>query len=147
MMKKFSLILPGAIALLMAATPFAVQARPVGLLAQQTQQQPKRDRANKLNLTDAQKQQAKAIRDQVRDGILRDVLTQAQRDQYNAAKQRGEKVSWRSMNLTNPQRTEIRTRMQAGKERITREVLTQEQRDLMQQRRSQRQQRGVRPGA
>ncbi len=140
-MKKFSLILPGTIALLMVATPFAVQARPVGLLAQQTQQQPNRERANKLNLTDTQKQQAKAIRDQVRAEIVRDVLQPSQRDQYNAAIQRGEKGSWRSLNLTDAQKTEIRNRMRAARERINREVLTQAQRDQLQQYRNQRENR------
>lgn len=143
-MKKFSLLLPGAIALFMAATPFVVQARPVGLLAQQTQTQPKRERANKLNLTDTQKQQAKAIRDQVRKDIVEQVLTRQQRDQYNAAVQRGEKGSWRSLNLTDAQKTQIRDRMRAARERINREVLTQAQRDQLQQMRSQR---GTRPGA
>ena len=143
-MKKFSLLLPGAIALLMAATPLVVQARPSGLLAQQTQTQPKRERANKLNLTDAQKQQAKAIRDQVRKEIVEQVLTQPQRDQYNAAVQRGEKGSWRSLNLTDAQKTQVRDRMRAARERINREVLTQAQRDQLQQMRSQR---GTRPGA
>ncbi len=146
-MKNFSLILPGTIALLMVATPFAVQARPLGLLAQQTQQQPKRERANKINLTDTQKQQAKAIREQTRNEIINQVLTQAQRDQYNAAVQRGEKGSWRSLNLTDAQKTEIRNRMRASRDRIEREVLTQAQRDQLQQFRSQRGQRGNRPGA
>lgn len=146
-MKKFSLILPGAIALLMVATPFVVQARPVGLLAQQTQQQPKRERANKLNLTDTQKQQAKAIREQTRNEIVNQVLTQAQRDQYNAAIQRGQKPSWRSLNLQDAQKTEIHSRIRAAQERIEREVLTQAQRDQLQQFRNQRGQRGTRPGA
>lgn len=145
MMKKFSLILPGAIALVMAATPFLVaQARPTGLLAQDQQQQPKPARANKLNLTDAQKQQAKAIREQVRAEIVRDVLTPAQREQYQAAVQRGEKGGWRSLNLTDAQKTQVRTRMQAARERINREVLTQAQRDQIQQYRNQR---GTRSGS
>ncbi|MBW4442199.1 MAG: hypothetical protein KME10_13375 [Plectolyngbya sp. WJT66-NPBG17] len=146
-MKKFSLILPGAIALLMVATPFAVQARPSGLLAQQTQQQPKRVRANKLNLTDTQKQQAKAIQEQTRNEIVSQVLTQAQRNQYNAAVQQGQKGSWRSLNLTDAQKTEIRNRMQASRQRVEREVLTQAQRDQMQQFRNQQGQRRSRPGA
>lgn len=147
MMKKFSLILPGAVALLMVAAPFAAQARPSSLLAQETQQQFKRNRANKLNLTDVQKQQIKTIRDQVRDSIVRDVLTDAQRNQYNAAKQSNQRVSWRSLNLTDRQKTEIRNQMRAAKERINREVLTQEQRNQIQQRRSQRSQRSLRQGA
>lgn len=146
-MKKFSLILPGTIALLLVAAPFAVQARPLNLLAQQTQTQPKRERANKLNLTDTQKQQAKAIREQTRNEIVSQVLTQPQRDQYNAAVQRGEKGIWRSLNLTDAQRTDIRNRMRASRERIEREVLTQAQRDQIQQMRNQRGQRGNRPGA
>ena len=146
-MKKLSLILPGAVAILMVAAPFAVQARPSGLLAQQTQQQPKRDRANRLNLTDAQKQQAKAIREQTRNAIVNEVLNQDQRNQYNAAKQRGEKVSWRSLNLTEAQRTEIRNRMRVSREQIEREVLTQQQRDQLQQRRNQQGQQRNRQGA
>lgn len=148
-MKKFSLILPGAIAFLLVAAPFAAQARPLGSLAQQTQQQqPRRERANKLNLTDTQKQQAKAIREQTRDAIVREVLNQGQRDQYNAAVQGGNKKgSWRSLNLTDTQKTEIRNRMRAAQERINREVLTQAQRDQIQQFRNQRGQRGNRPGA
>jgi len=153
-MKKFSTILPGAIALLLVAAPFAAQARPSGLLAQQTQQQqPKRERAYKLNLTDTQKQQAKAIRDQTRDAIVREVLNQGQRDQYNAAVQSGKKGSWRSLNLSPEQKTEIRNRMNAARERIEREVLTQDQRNQLQQRRAQFQQRrnqrgqnGTQPG-
>lgn len=146
-MKKLSLILPGAIAILMVAAPFAVQARPLGLLSQQTQQQPNRDRANRLNLTDAQQQQAKAIREQTRNAIVNEVLNPQQREQYNAAKQRGEKVSWRSLNLTEAQRTEIRNRTRASRERIEREVLTQQQRDQLQQRRNQQGQQRNRQGA
>lgn len=143
-MKKFSLILPGAIALLMVAAPFAVQARPVGSLAQQTQQQPKRNRTNALNLTDAQKQQAKAIRQETRSKIISEVLTPEQRNQLNAAQ--GQRGGWRSLNLTESQRTEIRNRMRAANERVEREVLTEAQRSQLQQKRSQmRQMRGNRP--
>lgn len=132
----------------MVAAPFAVQARPAKLLAQQTQTQPKRDRANRLNLTDAQKQQMKAIREQTRNAIVNEVLTPDQRNQYNATAQNGSKKgAWRSLNLTEAQRTEIRNRMQASRERIEREVLTQQQRDQLQQRRNQQGQRSNRRGA
>ncbi|MBE9013341.1 hypothetical protein IQ250_24400 [Pseudanabaenaceae cyanobacterium LEGE 13415] len=147
-MKKISLIFPGAIALLMVATPFAVQARPSGLLAQQTQQQPKRERANRLNLTDVQKQQIRAIREQTRNAIVNEVLNADQRNQYNAAVQSGNKKgAMRSLNLTEAQRTEIRNRMRASQERIEREVLTQTQREQLQQRRNQQGQRRSRQGA
>lgn len=147
-MRKLSLILPGAVAILMVAAPFAVQARPSGLLAQQTQQQPKRDRANRLNLTEAQKQQVQSIREQTRNAIVNEVLTAEQRNQYNAAVQSGNKKgAMRSLNLTEAQRTEIRNRMQASRQRIEREVLTQQQRDQLQQRRNQQGQRGNRQGA
>lgn len=148
-MKKLSLILPGAVALLMVAAPFAVQARPSRLLAQQTpQQQPKRERANRLNLTDTQKQQIQAIREQTRNAIVNEVLTPEQRNQYNATAQNGNKKgAFRNLNLTEAQRTEIRNRMQASRQRIEREVLTQQQRDQLQQRRNQQGQRRNRQGA
>lgn len=132
----------------MVAAPFAVQARPSGVLAQQTQQQPKPERANRLNLTDAQKTQMKAIREQTRNSIVNEVLNSEQRAQYNAAVQRGDKKgAMRSLNLTEAQKTEIRKRMQASRERIEREVLTQAQRDQLQQRRNQQGHRGNRQGA
>ncbi|MCU0549353.1 MAG: hypothetical protein MUC48_08395 [Leptolyngbya sp. Prado105] len=142
-MKKISILLSGAIALTMAVSPIlAAHARPSNRLVQA----PKQEFANKLGLTDAQKQSMKSIREAVQKDIYANVLSAEQRTQYDAAVQRGEKPGkmMRSLNLSDAQKAQIRDKMKAGRQRINQEVLTQAQRDQIQQ---MRQQRGNRRGA
>lgn len=145
-MKKISILLPGTIALIMAATPvLAAHARPANQLAQAQKQ----ERANKLNLTDAQKQAMKSIREATQNDIINNVLNETQRNQYQTAVQGGEKPwkAMRSLNLSQEQKTQIRDKMRAARERINQEVLTQAQRDQIQQMRQQRGSRQNRQGA
>lgn len=144
-MKKVSILLPGAIALMMAVSPMLVaQARPTNQLAQAQKQ----ERANRLNLTDAQKQAMRSIREATQNDIVNTVLTQEQRNQYQAAVQGGEnpKRAMRSLNLSQEQRTQIREKKQAAQQRVNQEVLTQAQRDQIQQMRQQRGNRQNRQG-
>lgn len=139
-MKK-SVLLPGAIALMLAVAPMlAAQARPHLLAQQPNQTQPNTQRGNRLNLTDTQRQQMKQIRDSVQADIVNSVLNSDQRSQYQAAIGRGEKPgkAMRSLNLSADQKTQIRTKKQAAATRIRNEVLTQAQRDQLDQMRANR---------
>ncbi|MBN8558941.1 MAG: hypothetical protein J0L70_00290 [Leptolyngbya sp. UWPOB_LEPTO1] len=139
-MKKVAVLLPGAIALMMAVSPMlAAHARPTNRLAQA----PKQEYANKLGLTDAQKQSMKSIREAVQKDIYTNVLNDGQRAQYDAAVQRGEKPGkmMRSLNLSDAQKTQIRDKMRSAQQKINQEVLTQAQRDQIQQMRQQRRNR------
>jgi protein CpxP len=85
---KSLLLLPGVLALNLSTTlpllPAIAQTQPAPTVKQQ-------NRANKLQLTDAQKAQLKAIKDKTTQRIVNDVLADAQRKTYNEATARGEK--------------------------------------------------------
>jgi periplasmic protein CpxP/Spy len=135
-MKKQFFLLPGAIALILSATP---------MLAINAQDAPTAPRAgermqnkNRLNLTADQKAKMKAIRETTRTQI-EGVLTTEQQTQLQAEKAQGMKrgKAWKSLNLTADQKAKIKTIMEAS--RKDREaVLTPAQLDQMRQFRAQR---------
>lgn len=108
----------------------------------------KRGGWSSLNLTDAQKEQMRQVRESTRTRI-EGVLTQAQRDQLNAAKgqqgqgqrgQRGQRRQvWSSLNLTSEQQAQIRQIRQESKQQME-AILTPEQRQQMEQMRQNRRQ-------
>jgi len=135
-MKKLSLLLPGAIALLLSAAPVLVahaQSTPTAPTSQRMQKQ------NRLNLTDAQKASLKTIRDSTRQQV-EGVLTSEQRAKLQADRGQGMKrgQNWKSLNLTDDQKARIKVIRQASRAQMD-GVLTPEQRSQMQQYKSQRQ--------
>lgn len=135
---KSSLLLPGAIALLLSTT---------SLLPVQAQSQnapgPRMERmTNKLNLTEQQKSQLQKLREDTQSRIIREVLTADQRSRYEAALQQGEKPRkiMKSLNLTSQQRTQMRTIHQESRQRME-QILTPEQLNQMRQRQQNRPQR------
>ena len=140
MKKPLSFLLPGAIAIVLIGAPMvAAQARSLNRLAQN--QQPKQERLNQLNLTEAQRTRMREIRESTQSQV-QGVLTQEQRDRYQAAIQQGQnpRQAMRSLNLSEAQRTRIREIKQASKTQMQ-EVLTPEQRQQLEQIRSNRQNR------
>jgi Spy/CpxP family protein refolding chaperone len=156
---KLMPMLAGVLLLGAVAAPFAVnaQASPSAqrLLAQaqQGQRQGKEGKWAKLNLSDAQKQQMRQIKEETRAQIEA-VLTSEQRAQMETMKQnrqgqngqrqarqgqgrRGGMMA--SLNLTSEQQARIKEIMQSQKARMD-QVLTAEQRQQMEQMRSQWQQ-------
>lgn len=153
---KLMPMLAGVLVLGAVAAPFAVnaQANPsVKLLMAQAQRQGKESKWAKLNLTDAQKQQMRQIKEETRAQI-QEVLTPEQRAQMETMKQnrqgqngqrqarqgqgrRGGMMA--SLNLTEEQKARIKEIMQSQKARMD-QVLTAEQRQQIEQMRSQWQQ-------
>jgi periplasmic protein CpxP/Spy len=68
----------------------------------------------KLNLTETQKAQLKAIQQKSRTKMEL-VLTQAQKDQLKAAKASGQRGGWKSLNLTADQKAQIKKIRQDAK--------------------------------
>lgn len=138
----------GAIAIGLTAIPFAVQAQTAFssplLIAQAP---PNKGPWQKLNLTDAQKNQLKQIRESTRAQID-EVLTaeqkaqmekfkaerQAQRGQGQRPQQRGErgKKGFAALNLSEDQKAQIKKIMESSKAQ-TQAVFTPEQREQMKQ--------------
>lgn len=154
---KLMPMLAGVLVLGAVAAPFAVnaQANPGAKLlmaqAQEGQRQGKEGKWAKLNLTDAQKQQMRQIKEETRAQI-QEVLTPEQRAQMETMKQnrqgqngQGQARQGRrggvmaSLNLTDAQKASIKQIMESQKARMS-QVLTAEQRQQMEQMRSQWQQ-------
>ncbi|MCY7272901.1 MAG: hypothetical protein LH702_03905 [Phormidesmis sp. CAN_BIN44] len=135
-MKKLSLLLPSAIALLLSAAPVLVahaqSTAPTAPTGQRMQKQ------NRLNLTDAQKTSLKTIRDNTRQQV-EGVLTSEQRAKLQADRGQGMKrgQDWKSLNLTDDQKARIKAIRQASRAQMD-GVLTPEQRSQVQQYKSQR---------
>lgn len=131
---KLSILLPGTIVLALAAMPVLPgAARP--LLAQRA---PGQERVNKLNLTEAQKQEMKTIWEDARTKI-RAVLNEEQKAQFDAAAGQGGKMrGLRELNLDEAQRAEVQKIRQAAKQQME-ALLTPEQRQQMQERKQMRQ--------
>lgn len=85
---KSILLLPGLLALTLST---GLPVLPVMAQTESTPAVKPQNRANKLNLTDAQKAQLKAIKDKATQRIMNEVLTDAQRQTYEAAIAKGEK--------------------------------------------------------
>ncbi len=136
-MKKLSLLLPGAIALLLSAAPVLVaQAQSTAPTAPRVSQ--RMQKQNRLNLTDDQKAKLKTIRETTRQQI-EGVLTAEQRAKLQTDRGQGMKrgQGWKSLNLSADQKARIKQIRQASRSQME-SVLTQEQRSQMQQYKSQR---------
>jgi Spy/CpxP family protein refolding chaperone len=130
---KLSFLLPSAIVLALAAMPILPgAARPV--LAQRMAGQ---ERLNKLNLTEDQKQQMKAIREATCTQI-RALLTEEQKAQLGTTGQGGKGCGLRSVSLNEEQKAQIQKIRQAAKQQME-AVLTPEQRQQIQERKQMRQ--------
>ena len=156
---KLMPMLVGAIALGAIATPFAVNAQanrsaqPLLAQAQQNQQrQGKQGKWEQLNLTDAQKEQMRQIKEEAR-AQMRSILTPEQQAKLDAAMQngqRGDRQAWKEIkdSLSDEQKAQMRELMQQQKSRMD-AILTEEQKQQLQQmrqewgqKRQQRQQQG-----
>lgn len=84
---KSILLLPGLLALTLSTLPVL----PVIAQAEPTPAVKPQNRINRLNLTDAQKAQLKSIKDKTSQRIINEVLTDSQRQTYQAAIAKGEK--------------------------------------------------------
>jgi periplasmic protein CpxP/Spy len=157
---KLMPMLLGAIALGAIATPFAVNAQanlsaqPLLAQAQQGQQRQgkegKEGKWAKLNLTDAQKEQMRQIKEETRTQ-MQSILTPDQQAKLQAAMQNGQgrnRQAWREIkeSLSEEQKAQMRTLMEQQKSRIE-ALLTDAQKQQLeqmkqewQQRRQQRQQ-------
>jgi Spy/CpxP family protein refolding chaperone len=127
--------LVGAVALNLAATPFAVNAQ-ANTSGQQLLAQGQGQRQGKfadLNLTQAQKDQMAAIRKDTRSQIDA-ILTPDQRDKFKAAMEsrQGRRNAIASMNLSEDQKTQLRTIRESAKSKMQ-AVLTDQQRQQLQQ--------------
>ncbi|MGV0025235.1 hypothetical protein [Phormidesmis priestleyi] len=143
-MKKILFLLPGAIALILSATPMVAvnaQTAPTAPTGERMQNK------NRLNLTADQKAKMKAIRENTRTQID-GVLTTEQRTQLQSERGQGMKrgkglrsaradISLRSLNLSNDQKARIKTIMEASR-RDREAVLTPAQLEQMRQFQSQR---------
>ena len=138
MQLKLIPLLAGAIALSVTTSlPLTAQMQP-----SQQQLAPVRDSKYKgIQLTEQQKAQMQAIREQTRSQIQA-VLTLEQRQQFQAAMGSGQKrrSAFADMNLSEQQKTQIREIMQSAKTQAE-AVLTPAQRQQLQTIREQKQQR------
>ncbi|MGI0487926.1 hypothetical protein ACN4EK_21010 [Pantanalinema rosaneae CENA516] len=147
---KAALLLPAAIALLVSAVPMA----PVIGQSPSTQQQPGA-RPNKLNLSDAEKAQMQQAMQRMRDRVMNEVLTDAQRQQLQAAQQtqpgqpnngrswKGMRGGYKALNLTDAQKQQIQAIRNQEFSQLPAELRQklETSRANMQQRRGLRQQR------
>jgi Spy/CpxP family protein refolding chaperone len=147
---KLMPMLGGLIALSVAAAPFIVKAQaqtPDQPAPAQTTHQHHQGKWDKLNLTDAQKQQLGQIGKDTHDQIQA-VLTSDQQAQLKAAMQnrqagqarQGRQNLWASLNLTDDQKAKIKAIKEAQKNRMQ-AILTPAQQQQLQQMQQQRQQR------
>lgn len=148
---KLMPMLAGALVLGALATPFAVNAQAnqsAQRLMAQTQTQQRQGKEGKwaaLNLTDAQKQQISAIKQEMR-AEMQNILTAEQQAKLQAAMQNGQgrnRQAWKEIkdSLTDEQKAQMRALMEKQKARIENEVLTAEQKQQLEQMRQQWQQR------
>jgi Spy/CpxP family protein refolding chaperone len=140
MLKKLSWLIPGTLAIAVAVAPLfpvAAQMPPEPAVFAQ-----KRD---KLNLSDAQKQQMQQLRQETRAQIEA-VLTPEQKAQLQTLKEQGQNQRQRrrdvlsSLNLTPEQQERIRAIRQEAKQKMD-AILTPEQKQQLEQRRQMWQQR------
>src|SRR4028119_1816719 len=147
---KLMPMLGGLIALSVAAAPFIVKAQaqtPDQPAPAQTTHQHHQGKWDKLNLTDAQKQQLGQIGKDTHDQIQA-VLTSDQQAQLKAAMQnrqagqarQGRQNLWASLNLTDDQKAKIKAIKEAQKARMQ-AILTPAQQQQLQQMQQQQQQR------
>jgi Spy/CpxP family protein refolding chaperone len=147
---KLMPMLGGLIALSVAAAPFIVKAQaqtPDQPAPAQTTHQHHQGKWDKLNLTDAQKQQLGQIGKDTHDQIQA-VLTSDQQAQLKAAMQnrqagqarQGRQNLWALLNLTDDQKAKIKAIKEAQKARMQ-AILTPAQQQQLQQMQQQRQQR------
>ncbi len=139
---KSILLLPGLLALTLSVLPvLPVTAQVESAPAAQPQ-----NRANRLNLTDAQKAQLKAMRDRTTQRIVNEVLTDAQRQTYQAAIAKGEKPrqAMRQITFDAAQKEKLKAIRQDSKTAMEQfvQTLSPEQRQAWQARRDKMQNRG-----
>lgn len=129
------LLLPGAIALIVAASPFMPSFTDVAV-AGYGEMGGRGMKANQLNLTDAQKAEMKKIRQSTRQQID-NILTAEQKETLRTARQQRQKPN---LNLTEDQKAKIKAVRQDAKSRME-ALLTAEQKQKLQELRSQWRQR------
>lgn len=141
---KSILLLPGLLVLTLSTLPM------IPAVAQ-TEAAPAvkpQNRPNKLNLTDAQKAQLKAIKDRTTQRIMNEVLTDAQRQTYQAALAKGEKPrqAMRQLTFDDAQKQKLKAIRQDSRTAMEQfaQTLSPEQRQAWQARRDRMQNRGQR---
>ncbi|MBE9037584.1 Spy/CpxP family protein refolding chaperone [aff. Roholtiella sp. LEGE 12411] len=148
-LKTLSLI-AGAIALTLTSIPFAVQAEPTSSSPLLVAQVPKKGPWQELGLTDTQKNQIQAIRQNTRAQI-EGILTPEQKAKLEATKQERQasqgqrsRNKFADLNLTEQQKTQMRQIWESSKQQMQ-AVLTPEQqaklKQLQENRRQRREQR------
>jgi periplasmic protein CpxP/Spy len=136
MTMKFSLLLPGVLTVMMAATPVlpifteAAMAAPIRLAGQRGG-----GMMQKLNLTEAQKAQMKTIRESQR-AKMDALLTGEQRAELQQARQERRKPN---LNMTESQKAQMKAIRQETKAQMD-ALLTAEQKQQLEQLRQERQQ-------
>lgn len=145
---KLMPLLAGLITLSAVATPLLVKAQANTPAQAQPTQTTRQDKWDKLGLSDAQKQQLRQIRDEMRTEIYKTVLTPQQQAQLDAARQNrqadqarqgGKRGFMASLNLTDAQKAKMKEIKETYKPRLQ-AVLTPAQQQQMQQMRQQWQQ-------
>lgn len=151
MKTKLIPMLAGLVTLSVVVVPFAVKAdaiyngQPLVAQAQDNSRMGKGPWAQ-LNLTDAQKQQMRQLKEETQN-LIKDVLTPEQQAQVAAARQQNQpgqnrqrRNMMKSLNLTEAQKAKIKEIRQAQKAKMG-AILTPEQQQQLQQMRSSWQQR------
>ncbi len=133
MKKNAVFLLPGLFALVLAATP-VISSFTNAAIAAPTQTRDAGTKANRLNLTDAQKAQMKQIRDTTRQKIDA-VLTPEQRQLRDTARQNRQRPN---LNLSADQKAQIKAIRDQARSQMD-ALLTPEQRQLRDQLRQQHQ--------
>jgi periplasmic protein CpxP/Spy len=157
----FTKCAPCALALTLTSIPFAVQAEPTSSSPLLVAQVPKKGPWQELGLTDAQKNQIQAIRQNTRtqiEGILtpeqkakleatkqeRQAQRQAGQGQQQAGQRQRSRNKFADLNLTEQQKTQMRQIWESSKQQMQ-AVLTPEQqaklKQLQENRRQDREQR------
>ncbi|WP_421656624.1 Spy/CpxP family protein refolding chaperone [Leptothermofonsia sp. ETS-13] len=140
-MTKKLFLLPGAIALILAATPglpvFSQAVPPAPATRMEKW-------GEKLNLTEEQKTQLKQIRASTRAQIEA-VLTEEQKTQLQTARQQRQKLgkNFSSLNLTDEQKSKIRAIRQEARKQMNAVLTAEQHQQLQRQREQKRQQRST----
>ncbi|MBM0742755.1 hypothetical protein JOY44_14255 [Phormidium sp. CLA17] len=132
---KHILLLPGVLALTLAAVPF-MPASAQGQTAP-NQANPPKWGMNRLNLTDSQKTQMQQIRQNTKSEINAYLQSQG----ITVPQGQNPREAMRSLNLSEAQKAQLKAIYQKGKQQVQ-AILTTEQKAMMQERRGKMKDRG-----
>jgi Spy/CpxP family protein refolding chaperone len=139
MQKKVLFLIPGAIALMIAAAPVVTSLNHAAIAAPTTRAEGRL--ANRLNLTEDQKARMQQIRQSTREQ-METILTDSQKEELRLAKQQRRRPN---LNLNDDQKARMQQIRQNAKAQMDTVLTDAQKQQLRQQKRERRQQRQQQP--